>query len=120
LELDAVLARQVPAFQSVAKFQAVQRDIAVVVADQVTHAELIAAVKSAPTQGLLRDVQLFDVYRPKLAKDAEVIAGSTDRSLALRVTLNSDESTLTEDQIESAMKAVVEQLVTSVGARQRA
>ncbi|CAM8632344.1 PheT Phenylalanyl-tRNA synthetase beta subunit [Comamonadaceae bacterium] len=120
LELDAVLARQVPAFQSVAKFQAVQRDIAVVVADQVTHADLIAAVKSAPTQGLLRDVQLFDVYRPKLAKDAEVIAGSTDRSLALRVTLNSDESTLTEDQIESAMKAVVEQLVTSVGARQRA
>ncbi|MDZ7892477.1 MAG: phenylalanine--tRNA ligase subunit beta [Rhodoferax sp.] len=120
LELDAVLARQVPAFQSVAKFQAVQRDIAVVVADQVTHAELIAAVKSAPTQGLLRDVQLFDVYRPKLAKDAEVIAGSTDRSLALRVTLSSDESTLTEDQIESAMKAVVEQLVTSVGARQRA
>lgn len=120
LELDAVLARQVPAFQSVAKFQAVQRDIAVVVADQVTHADLISAVKSAPTQGLLRDVQLFDVYRPKLAKDAEVIAGSTDRSLALRVTLNSDESTLTEDQIESAMKAVVEQLVTSVGARQRA
>ena len=120
LELDAVLARQVPAFLSVAKFQAVQRDIAVVVADQVTHADLIAAVKSAPTQGLLRDVQLFDVYRPKLAKDAEVIAGSTDRSLALRVTLNSDESTLTEDQIESAMKAVVEQLVTSVGARQRA
>lgn len=120
LELDAVLARQVPAFQSVAKFQAVQRDIAVVVADQVTHADLIAAVKSATTQGLLRDVQLFDVYRPKLAKDAEVIAGSTDRSLALRVTLNSDESTLTEDQIESAMKAVVEQLVTSVGARQRA
>ncbi|CAM8656406.1 PheT Phenylalanyl-tRNA synthetase beta subunit [Comamonadaceae bacterium] len=120
LELDAVLARQVPAFQSVAKFQAVQRDIAVVVADQVTHADLITAVKSAPTQGLLRDVQLFDVYRPKLAKDAEVIAGSTDRSLALRVTLNSDESTLTEDQIESAMKAVVEQLVTSVCARQRA
>jgi len=92
----------------------------VVVADQVTHADLIAAVKSAPTQGLLRDVLLFDVYCPKLAKDAEVIAGSTDRSLALRVTLNSDESTLTEDQIESAMKAVVEQLVTSVGARQRA
>ncbi|BDT72151.1 phenylalanine--tRNA ligase beta subunit [Comamonadaceae bacterium OS-4] len=120
LELDAVLARQVPAFQGVAKFQAVQRDIAVVVADQVSHADLIAAVKSAPTQGLLRDVQLFDVYRPKLAKDAEAIAGSTDRSLALRVTLNSDESTLTEDQIESAMKAVVGQLVTSVGARQRA
>jgi len=119
LELDAVLARQVPAFQSVAKFQAVQRDVAVVVGDQVTHADLIAAVRAAPTQGLLRDVQLFDVYRPKAAKDVDVVAGSTDRSLALRVTLNSDEATLTEEQIESAMKAVVDQLVASVGARQR-
>lgn len=120
LELDAVLARQVPVFQNVAKFQAVQRDVAVVVGDQVTHADLIAAVRAAPTQGLLRDVQLFDVYRPKLSKEAEASAGSTDRSLALRVTLNSDEATLTEEQIESAMKAVVDQLVASVGARQRA
>ncbi|WNO03825.1 phenylalanine--tRNA ligase subunit beta [Rhodoferax mekongensis] len=120
LELDAVLARQVPVFQSVAKFQAVQRDVAVVVGDQVTHADLVRAVRAAPTQGLLRDVQLFDVYRPKVTKDAEAAAGSTDRSLALRLTLNSDEATLTEDQIESAMKAVVDQLVTSVGARQRA
>lgn len=119
LELDAVLARQVPTFQSVSKFQAVQRDVAVVVGDQVTHADLIAAVCAAPTQGLLRDVQLFDVYRPKVAKDADVVAGSTDRSLALRVTLNSEEATLTEEQIESAMKAVVDQLVASVGARQR-
>jgi len=120
LELDAVLARQVPVFQTVAKFQAVQRDVAVVVGDQVTHADLLSAVRAAPTQGLLRDVQLFDVYRPKLAKDAEPIAGSTDRSLALRLTLNSDEATLTEEQIESAVKAVVDQLVHSVGARQRA
>ncbi len=119
LALDAVLARQVPAFQSVAKFQAVQRDVAVVVGDRVTHADLIAAVRAAPTQGLLRDVQLFDVYRPKVAKDVEVADGATDRSLALRVTLNSDEATLTEEQIESAMKAIVDQLVASVGARQR-
>jgi phenylalanyl-tRNA synthetase beta chain len=120
LELDAVLAREVPVFQTVAKFQAVQRDVAVVVADHVTHADLIRAVRSAPTQGLLRDVQLFDVYRPKLAKDAQPEEGGTDRSLALRLTLNSDESTLTEEQIDAVMKAVVAQLVAEVGARQRA
>jgi len=38
----------------------------------------------------------------------------------VRLTLNSDEATLTEEQIESAVKAVVDQLVASVGARQRA
>jgi phenylalanyl-tRNA synthetase beta chain len=119
LALDAVIARQVPAFHTVPKFQAVQRDVAVVVADHVTHAELIAAVRAAPTCGLLRDVQLFDVYRPKAPQGLEASPGHTDRSLALRLTLNSDEATLTEEQIDSAMKAVVEQLVSVVGARQR-
>jgi phenylalanyl-tRNA synthetase beta chain len=119
LDLDAVLARRVPVFKSVAKMQAVQRDVAVVVADAVTHAALMAAVWAAPTAGLLRDAQLFDVYRPKFAKDAVVADGATDRSLAVRLTLNSDEASLTEEQIESAVKAVVDQLVQKLGARQR-
>ena len=36
-----------------------------------------------------------------------------------RLTLNSDEATLTEEQIEAAVKAVVDQLVAAVAARQR-
>ena len=119
LALDAVLARSVPIFKPVAKFQSVQRDIAVVVADNVTHAALMAAVWGAPTAGLLRDAQLFDVYRPKLAKDAPAVEGSTDRSLAVRLTLNSEDTTLTEEQIEATVKAVVDQLATAVAARQR-
>jgi len=119
LALEAVLNRPVPKFKPVAKFQAVQRDIAVVVGDSVTHAALMAAIWAAPTSGLLRDAQLFDVYRPKVAKDAPAIDGATDRSLAVRLTLNNDEATLTEDQIETAVKAVVDELVSAVAARQR-
>ncbi|OPZ07502.1 MAG: Phenylalanine--tRNA ligase beta subunit [Alphaproteobacteria bacterium ADurb.BinA280] len=119
LELDPVLARKLPEFVPVAKYQPVQRDIAVVVADSVTHADLMAAVWAAPTAGLLRDAQLFDVYRPKVAKEAPVEAGATDRSLAIRLTFNSTEATLTDDQIETAVKAVVDQLQSTVGARQR-
>jgi len=119
LELDPVLASKLPEFVPVAKYQPVQRDIAVVVADSVTHADLMAAVWAAPTAGLLRDAQLFDVYRPKVAKEAPVEAGATDRSLAIRLTFNSTEATLTDDQIETAVKAVVDQLQSTVGARQR-
>ena len=119
LDLAAVLARRVPVFQSVTRFQAVQRDIAVVVADSVTHAALMAAIWAAPTDGILRDAQLFDVYRPKLVKDAVAVPGSGDRSLAVRLTLNSDEASLTEVQIEAAVKAVVDQLVADLAARQR-
>lgn len=120
LDLDAVLQRVVPEFEPVAKFQSVQRDIAVMVADDVTHAALMAAIWAAPTADLLRDAQLFDVYRPKVAKDAPAGQSSEDRSLAVRLTLNSNEATLTEEQIEMAVKAVVTQLVDSVNARQRA
>jgi phenylalanyl-tRNA synthetase beta chain len=119
LDLDAVLARRVTVFKPVAKMQAVQRDVAVVVTDAVTHKALMAAIWEAPTSGLLRDAQLFDVYRPKLAKDAVVVEGAGDRSLAVRLTLNSDEATLTEEQIETAVKAVVDQLSSVLGARQR-
>jgi phenylalanyl-tRNA synthetase beta chain len=119
LDLDAVLARRVTVFKPVAKMQAVQRDVAVVVTDAVTHKALMAAIWEAPTSGLLRDAQLFDVYRPKLAKDAVVVEGAGDRSLAVRLTLNSDEASLTEEQIETAVKAVVAQLSSVLGARQR-
>jgi phenylalanyl-tRNA synthetase beta chain len=120
LELDPILARRVPVFAPVAKIQAVQRDVAVVVKDSVTYAELMRAIWSAPTAGLLRDAQLFDVYRPKFPKDAVIADGAADRSLAVRLTLNSDEASLTEEQIETAVKAIVDQLATAVGARQRA
>jgi phenylalanyl-tRNA synthetase beta chain len=119
LDLDAVLERRVPVFKSVSKMQAVQRDVAVVVSDAVTHTALMNAIWAAPTGGLLRDAQLFDVYRPKLAKDAVSAEGASDRSLAVRLTLNSDEASLTEEQIETAVKAVVDQLYSVLGARQR-
>jgi phenylalanyl-tRNA synthetase beta chain len=119
LDLDAALQRRVAVFQPVAKFQPVQRDIAVVVADDVTHTALMATIWAAPNAGLLRDAQLFDVYRPKVAKDALPAENFADRSLAVRLTLNSDETTLSEEQIEGVVKAVVDQLTVSVGARQR-
>ncbi|WP_395668378.1 phenylalanine--tRNA ligase subunit beta [Rhodoferax sp.] len=119
LDLDAVLQRVVPEFKPVAKFQPVQRDIAMVVGDTVTHAELMAAVWAAPSQGLLRDAQLFDVYRPKVGKDATPEQGSPNRSLAMRLTLGSDTATLTDEQIEAAVTAVMAQLTSSLGARQR-
>lgn len=120
LDLAVVLRRTVPNFQPVAKFQPVQRDIAVVVSDDVTHSTLMAAIHAAPTDGLLRDAQLFDVYRPKLTTNNDIPqSGSAERSLAVRITLNSDQSTLSEEQIDVAVNAIVNHLALTIGARQR-
>lgn len=117
LSLDAVLHRDVPKSTGVAKFPNVERDIAVIVKDSVTHAQLMAAVHAAKTQGLLRNAVLFDVYRPK----AESAAMAMDeKSLAVRLTLNSDEATLNEAQIEGVVQAVLAELATQVSARLRA
>jgi phenylalanyl-tRNA synthetase beta chain len=119
LDLDPVLSRGVPSFKPVAKFQAVQRDIAVVVQDHISHSALMTAIWNAPTQGVLQEAQLFDVYRPKTTGKETLDAGSTDRSLAVRLTLNLSDATLTETQIDSTVKAVIDHLANTLGARQR-
>ncbi len=118
-DLDAVLQRPVPEFRPVSKHQPVQRDIAVLVGEHVTHAMLMAAIWVAPSRGLLRDATLFDVYRPKASGAPVVSAPLGEKSLAVRLTLNSDDATLTDDQIDHAVRSIVEQLSTSIGARQR-
>ncbi|MDE2617309.1 MAG: phenylalanine--tRNA ligase subunit beta [Burkholderiales bacterium] len=119
LELDAVLAREVPTLRAMSKFQAVERDLAVIVAESVSHAALMQAIWAAPTAGLLRHAILFDVYRAKPGAASAGLAEG-EKSLAVRLTLNSDEATLTEEQIESGMEAVLATLQQQVGARLRA
>lgn len=121
LALDAVLQRVVPVAQPVPRHQAVERDLAVIVAEKVTHAELMAAVWAAPTQGLLRDAVLFDVYRPK-ADAAPSNSGLAvgEKSLAVRLVLNRNDATLTEAEIETAFKAVQTHLASQLAARLRA
>ncbi|HEY8050400.1 MAG TPA: phenylalanine--tRNA ligase subunit beta, partial [Ramlibacter sp.] len=104
LDLDAVTQREVPAFEPVPRFQPVQRDIALVVKDSVTHDEILRAIESAATGGLLRDAFLFDVYKPK-----QEVAGMSaqEKSVALRLTLASNDATLTDEQIEAAVRAIV-------------
>ena len=116
LDLDAVIQRQLPAATTVGKFQDVERDIAVIVDESVGHAALMHSVQKADTGGLLAYALLFDVYRPK--EGASGMA-QTEKSLAVRLTLASGQATLTDGQIESAVKAVLGQLATDLGARLR-
>ncbi|GAB2823292.1 phenylalanine--tRNA ligase subunit beta [Comamonas piscis] len=123
LALDAVLARQVPVFVPVAKHQMVERDIAVVVKEAVTHAQIMQAITAASAGAILRNAVLFDVFRPKKLKAGEEAAAGSlaqdEKSLAVRLSLGLDERALEDTEIEAAMQAVVEQLKQSLGARLR-
>ena len=121
LDLNAVLERPVPVFQAVGRHQAVERDLAIVVKETVTHAAVVETIR-APASPWLRDVVLFDVYRPKKQASAETSATSLvadEKSLAVRLVLNRDDATLTEEDIDVAVKAVLDSLAQRVDARLR-
>ncbi|WP_395058116.1 phenylalanine--tRNA ligase subunit beta [Polaromonas sp.] len=117
LDLDVLLQRLVPVFQPVSKLQPVERDIAVIVAEGVTHASLMAGIHGADTQGLLRSATLFDVYKPKQGSTAMQLG---EKSLAVRLVLGSDDATLTDEQIEVVTQAVLASLQLRLQARLRA
>lgn len=123
LELDAVLAREVPKFQAVAKHQAVERDIAVVVKETVTHAQVMAAVAAGVQGGILRNAVLFDVFRPKKLKAGEEAAPGSlaqdEKSLAVRLALGRDDAALTDVEIDAAMQGAIAALQSQVAARLR-
>jgi phenylalanyl-tRNA synthetase beta chain len=68
---------------------------------------------------LLRDAQLFDIYRPKALKDGDAQALPCEKSMAVRLTLASEEASLTEDEIENLIQSVLSSLTGALGARQR-
>jgi phenylalanyl-tRNA synthetase beta chain len=74
-------------------------------------------IHAAPTRGLLRSATLFDVYRPKQAGGGLELG---EKSLAVRLVLCDDQATLTDEQIDQTVQAVVESLKLSTGARLRA
>ncbi|MGE0350317.1 phenylalanine--tRNA ligase subunit beta [Hydrogenophaga sp.] len=118
LELDALLDRPVPTYQGVSRHQTVERDIAVVVKESVTHDAVTEAIRGLANPWL-RDVVLFDVYRPKKGTATGGLDES-EKSLAVRLVLNRDDATLTDEDIEATVQAAIQALARRVDGRLRA
>jgi phenylalanyl-tRNA synthetase beta chain len=100
-ELDAerAFAALVPDAAAVSKFPAIRRDVAVVVAEEVSASELIrVAVAAAPD--IIRRALVFDVYR-----GPGIEAGL--KSVALGLILQETSRTLTDADADSARAAAV-------------
>ena len=116
LALDGVLARQLPAFEPLPRQQAAMRDLALVVRGHVSHEALVTALRADPA-GLVRQVTLFDIYKPAQAQTG---MAADERSLAVRLELLDDAATLTDDRIDQAVAAAVQRAAQACGARLRA
>ncbi|NCT81609.1 MAG: phenylalanine--tRNA ligase subunit beta [Comamonadaceae bacterium] len=116
LDLDAALTRTLPQGQPLPRQQAVQRDLALVVKDSISHDALMAAIKAAGGK-LLRSAKLFDVFKPAAGVTTDLQAD--ERSLAVRLELLDDEATLTDERIDAAVAAIVAATTSQLGARLR-
>ena len=99
------------ATKEISKFPVVERDIAVVVDENVTNQELSSAIKSACGK-IFYDVVLFDVYRSKVLGDGK-------KSMAYKILFMSDEKTLTGDEINATVGKVLRSLEHRYGAKLR-
>ena len=112
-ELDgsAILQRPKRGHGRVSRYPAVRRDIAVVVDRQVS-ARTVMDVLSRGMDSVCTNITLFDVY------EGEGV-DSQEKSLAIGLTLQSQETTLGEDEINTAAQSAVALLEQHCGARLR-
>ncbi len=97
-----------PEYVSLPKYPSVDRDIAVVCDEAVTVGELEKAIRKG-AKGLLKHVELFDIYRgPGIAPGK--------KSAAFSLTLRADDRSLTGEEADSDVKSILEALEKDCGA----
>ncbi|HQR29478.1 MAG TPA: phenylalanine--tRNA ligase subunit beta [Anaeromyxobacteraceae bacterium] len=102
-------ARLVRGHADVARFPAVLRDLAVVVANEVESRAVLDRVRQ---EGLVEEVTLFDVYR-----GAPIPEGK--KNLAMAIQYRASDRTLTDAEADLAHGRIVERLRSEVGAELR-
>jgi phenylalanyl-tRNA synthetase beta chain len=98
-------------FRELGKFPAISRDIAMIVAEELTH-ERIWEVIWHPTEPLLEGVEFFDLFA-----GGEI--GEGKKSLAYRLTYRDQSRTLTNEEVNAAHAKIRERLRTDLGAELR-
>ena len=98
-------------FTPLPKTQPVKRDLALLIDKTVTMAQIEAVVRESERK-LLKDVTLFDVYEGKNLPEGK-------KSYAIAMTIQDDEKTLQDKQIEAVMKKVITNLEKRLGASLR-
>ena len=114
IDLNRFLAHKggVVTYKALPRFPKVARDIAVIVDDAVTSAEVKKVICETRTKVILGDAELFDVYR-----GAGIPAGK--KSMAWTFTLRAEDHTLTDEEIQNAMNLVIRALQARLKAELR-
>ncbi|MEG6586491.1 phenylalanine--tRNA ligase subunit beta [Dendrosporobacter sp. 1207_IL3150] len=98
-------------YQYLPKYPAITRDLAIVLPEDITSSQVNIAIKESAGP-LLTEVRLFDVYTGE-----QVPAGS--KSLAFSLTFQSQDKTLTDNEVDGHYKNTVVHLESTLAAKLR-
>ena len=106
LNLDAVISaikETVPRFKHLPQFPEVRRDIAFIIKEDVSYDEIQKVIKSAVQQNIFKGSEVFDIYQGEHVDEGY-------KSMAFRIKIQDETSTLTDEIIEKQMQSVKEKL----------
>ena len=115
LEVDPILSSDetTKTFREIEKFPAVTRDIAMIVPEKLSHAEILRLIETV-NEPLLESAQLFDLF-----SGSESSLGPARKSLAYRLTYRDRSRTLTSEEVTAAHAKIRERLQRELGAELR-
>jgi len=106
VNLDRLPTRESPKkFRELDRYPAITRDIAMIVPEKLTHAEVLRVIQE-PSEPLLESVQLFDLFTTKEG----TAPPASGKSLAYRLTYRAKNRTLTNEEVTAAHAKIRERL----------
>jgi phenylalanyl-tRNA synthetase beta chain len=113
INLDKLLAKRTGkmTFKEISKFPTSSQDIAVIVDKKVSAKDIEMEIKKAGGK-LFLSSKIFDVYEG-------VNIGLNKKSIAISLSFGANDRTLTDEEVQGAMKQIVERLKKQLGAELR-
>ncbi|WP_455212542.1 phenylalanine--tRNA ligase subunit beta [Kaarinaea lacus] len=111
LQLESIGYRKIPKYAEVSKFPAIRRDLAIVVDENLASQAVSDCIKRVAPD-TLKNLQLFDVYTGQGIESGR-------KSLAYGLTLQKQDQTLTDDEVNAVLSNIMSILNKELGATLR-
>lgn len=86
-------------YKKLSQFPEVQRDLAFIVPESVSHEEIAKIIKKSVKSNLFNGEELFDIYQGEHIQDGF-------KSMAYRIKMQDKDATLTDETVEEQMTSI--------------
>ena len=111
IELEKLGDKPLPRHQAIPRYPSVRRDLAFVLDKEISASALLTTMQMAAGR-FVRELAVFDLYQGQGIPDGQ-------KSLAFRIVMQDTERTLTEPEVEEAVKTIADAVITAHGAKLR-